>query len=253
MDETATWGKVCSRSQAITAFFPYAVWQERNGQHEILNAFFHAVRALGEPWFMWYHIEPLVTMLLNKESPVSVRQATILVSPHLPWWNFHDEHLAHLWAAAASAVPYTDEIGQIAVDTLFHIASNHILQPHIPVGMWLWLNKCPSLPPVCVGRAGGSTPYVIRQVHDLGDTKTIKSYLLLIWSEWDCLYLRWGKSHSLLLDYVYLVPEGDRFYKRGPPEMCTLIKKNFGGVEMGDHRQDLLQRLNHILGQLNPV
>jgi len=117
--------------------------------------------------------------------------------------------------------------------------------------MWLWLNKCPSLPPVCVGRAGGSTPYVIQQVHDLGDTKTIKSYLLLIWSEWDCLYLRWGKSHSSLLDYVYLVPEEDRFYKRGPPEMCTLIKKNFGEVEMGDHRQDLLQRLNHILGQLD--
>ena len=33
--------------------------------------------------------------------------------------------------------------------------------------------------------------------------------------------------------------------------MCTLLRDNFGRIGMGHHRVDLLQRLNHILRQLD--
>jgi hypothetical protein len=123
---------------------------------------------------------------LNEESPVSIKQAFILMSPHLPWvWKMggHEDWVQQ-WAAAASAVPYTDEIGQSVVDTLLHIASNTSLQPHIPIDMWSWLRKSPSLPPICAGRYWGSFSHVIKIVQGLGDIETLTAYLHLIWSEW---------------------------------------------------------------------
>jgi hypothetical protein len=91
------------------------------------------------------------------------------------------------WAVAASAVPYTEEAGQSVVDILLHIASVDSLRPHIPTGIWTWLNKRPSLPPKCVGRSRGSSGDVVRQVRALRDTEILKSYLLLVLSEWDCI------------------------------------------------------------------
>lgn len=196
---------------------------------------------------MWQYIEPFVIILLNQESPISKKEAAVLVSPYLPWWEFKDEHLVQLWAAAASAIPYTDEIGQSVVDTLLHIASNSNLQPHIPGGMWSWLNRPPSLPPVCVGRAMGSVPNVFQAVHSLRDTETLKSYLLLVWSEWDCLSSHWV---SRLRSPGFLSPWWEPASKKDLSEMCTLIREGFGGAGMGHHREDLLQKLDHVLGQL---
>lgn len=50
--------------------------------------------------------------------------------------------------------------------------------------------------------------------------------MILVWSEWDCL-----DDESLL-------------------EICTLTWEDFVGPWMERHRTDLLQRLDHVPGQL---
>jgi hypothetical protein len=220
-------GPIRSKCKAITALFPYAVWQEQEGQNKVLDVCLHAAKASRAQNFLWYHIRQLpVARLLNEESPVSMKQAFILVLPHLPWqWRMDEhEHWVQQWAAAASAVPYTDEIGQSVADTLLHIAYNTSLQPHIPIDMWSWLRKSPSLPPVCTGRYWGSLQRVIRIVQGLGDIKTLTAYLLLIWSEWE--------------------------YRDATQETYALIRKDFSGMGVGYYRKKLLQHLDHVLGQL---
>ena len=64
-------------------------------------------------------------------------------------------------------------------------------------------------------------------VQVLGNIRILKSYLLLVWSEWDWVY------HS------------------GFAEMCTSIREDFSGVGMGCHREDLIKWLDHILEQLD--
>jgi hypothetical protein len=221
--------QIYSKHKAITALFPYAVWQEQDGQHKVLDVCLHAARASKWMDFLWYHIRELpIARLLNGESPVSAKQAFILMSPHLPWYwrmNRH-EHWVQLWAAAASAVPYTDEIGQCVADTLLHIAHSTSLQPHIPIDMWSWLRKPSSLPPICTGRYRGRFPDVIEIVQGLGDIETLTAYLLLVWSEWEL--------HT----------------DQAIQEMCALIRNDFSGIRMGYHQKKLLQHLDHVLRQL---
>jgi len=145
--ETANPDLIYSMRKAVTTFFLIAAWQEQNGQHEALDVFLYTARASGWSGFMWHWIMLPITRLLNKGSTPPLKQAVLLASPHLPWWSFIDgKHLIQLWAAAAWEVPYTDEIGQSVVDTLLQIASYGYLQPHVPISMWSWLNKCLSGP-----------------------------------------------------------------------------------------------------------
>ena len=219
---------IYSKRKAITAFFPHAIWREKNGQHRMLDTFIHTARASQDPRFMWCWIIPHVATLLERESSVSLKWAAVLVSPHLLWWGSATGwHMIQPWAEASFIVPYTDEIGYSVVDTLLRIASNDSLRPYIPIWMWSWLNRCPRLPPVCTGRYLGSTWGVGKTVQELMSIETLKSYLLLIWSEWDCLY-----------DVGY-------------HGMCAMLRKDFSGTVAGQHREDLLQHLNHILGQLD--
>ena len=216
--------KIRSKRKAITAFFPYAVIQERDGECDMFRLFLNTARASHQWKFMWHRIEPVVAPLLNEKSNASLKLAVILVSPHLPWTRFtNGEHLTQLWTAAASEIPYTDEVGQTVVDTLLQIASDDSLRPHIPDSMWPWLNRPSSLPPVCWGRYCGNHADTIKTIRALGDIETLKSYLLLVLSEWDCPDLH-----------------GTR----------TSIREDFSGTGMGRHREDLLQRLDHVLGQL---
>lgn len=218
---------IYSRRKAITAFFPYAAREEQNGQFETLDTFLRTARASREQGFMWHCVKPFVTSLLTEESPVSLKRVAILASPHLTWRNFtYDKHTIQLWGAAASTVPYTHDIGQSVVGTLLLIKSLDSLRPHIPVGVWSWLNKRPSLPPICAGRSLGTELSSVQTVRKLGDIEILTSYLLLVWSEWDGIL-------------------------SGFEEMCTSIKEDFGVVGMGYHRRELLQRLNHVLGQLD--
>ena len=174
---------------------------------------------------MWRRVEPFVITLLSEESHVSPKRAVILTSPHLPWVEFTSgERLTKLWAGAAPAVPYTDEVGQTVVDTLLQIASDDTLRPHIPDGMWSWLNKPRSLPPVCWGRYCGNHTDTIKIVRALGDIGTLKSYLLLALSEWD-----YPDLHGT----------------------CVSIREDFSGIGMGHHREDLLRHLDRVLGELD--
>ena len=173
--------------------------------------------------FIWCHVDQFVSMLLSEASP----RAIVLASPHILWYRIGDmEDFIQCWTTVASAVPYSEEIAQGVVEALLQIASKDELQ-YIPADLWLWLTKRPSLPPNCLGRYSGTDDSVVEAVRALKDVEVLKSYLLLVWSEWDTLD-----------------PDGFE-------EMCTLIREDFGGIEMRHHRADLVKRLDHILGQLD--
>ena len=235
---------IYSMRKALTVLFLYSAQQEcdGDGKHEMLGEFLQVASISGQLGLMWHWIKLPFIMLLDNRSPISQKQAAILASPYLPWWMFlNDKHLVQLWAAAASEVPYTDEVGQRVVDTLLQIASNGSLRPHIPVDMWLWLNKPPLLPPTCIGRQLGTMQVVVQAVQALGDTKTLKSYLLLVWSEWDPIHS--GGVHNYSGQH--------RSCGKSLQKMCTSIREDFSGIRMEQHREDLLQWLDHILGQLD--
>jgi len=91
------------------------------------------------------------------------------------------------------------------VDTLLQIASEDELVPSIPAGVWTWLTKGPSLPRICMGRHIGARPRVVKTVRALKDVEVLKSYLLVVWSEWSdlrdgpgfnkmCASIRWDLS-----------------------------------------------------------
>ena len=216
-----------SKGKAISALLPYAVWQERDGHPEMLDTILHAARASRMLEFMWGRVGQYAERLLSEASP----RAVILASSHIPWGRpthgGERKNLVLRWAAAVSEVPYTEELGPSVVDTLLQIASEAELLPHIPVNIWSWLTKQPSLPPICRGRYVGTRVHIVEAIRELKDIEILKSYFLLVWSEWDSLQI-------------------DGFNK-----MCASIREDFGRVGMGHHRTDLIQRLDHVLGQLD--
>jgi len=113
------------------------------------------------------------------------------------------------------------------INTLLRISDISTLHSHIPIGIWEWLKKRPSLPPVCRVRSSGSWPSTVLYIRALGDIEILKSYLLVIWSEWDSLN------------------------PAGLIEMQAAIREDFGVVTMWYHRDDLIERLDHVLGELD--
>ena len=157
-------------------------------------------------------------------------RAIILMSSHVFWDRVtNGEDLIQWWAAATSAVPYTEEIAQSVVDTLLQIASRNKLLPHIPVDVWSWLTRSPSLPHTCEGRSVATCGRVVKAVRALGDLEVLKSYFLLTWSEW-------GPLQS-----------------EGFGDVWVSIREDFGGTKEGEdlHREDLIRRLDYILGKLD--
>ena len=227
MAKVADPDQIRSKRKAVATFFPYAVWQERNGECRMVDAFLLVARASRSGEFMWEAIGPFITTLFGEASPDSLNRVITLVSPYVRWdtWSFNKTAVTR-WATAASAVPYTEVVGQFVVEALLEIAFMNSLRPHVPISIWAWLKKQPPLPPICFGRFRGTTRGVVRGVRELGDVEILKSYLLLVWSEWDCVDLR------------------------GFTEMCTSLREDFRGIGMGDHRHDLVARLNHLLRQL---
>jgi len=214
-----------SKRKAVTAFFPYAVRRERDGDRRVMDAFLGAAGAAGSTMHLWRVIRPFIPTLFERASPRTV----VLTSPHVPWHSeLCDENVVARWAAAVSTIPYEDDIDRSVVDALLHIASIDSLRPQIPVGIWTWLNNQPPLQPVCFGRSMGTKRNVVCQVRELGDLEILKSYFLLVWSEWD---------------YIF---EG-----AGRIEMQISIREDFGGIGLGHHRKDLVERLDYVLGQLD--
>ena len=205
--------------KAVSALLPFAARPEQHGRYLTLDALLHVLRTCeGVLW------DPIVPALFSRINPPTI----ILISPHVRWVSTSladRESLVTQWAAAASAALYTEEVGQSVVDVLLQVSPWPFLLSRIPVDIWGWLKKRPSLPPKCHGRTLGSEDCVVRHVRALGDIEILKSYLLLVWSEWDS---PWGSSY-----------------------MCAVIREDFGGVEMRGHREDLLKHLDHVLGQLD--
>ena len=148
----------------------------------MFDTFLRAARASKDRDFAWQHIRQYASSIPLETSP----RALVLVSPHIRWSRLTDaEDLIQRWAVAASAVPCTEEVAQCVVNTLLQIASRRELLSHISVDIWSWLTKRPSLPPVCRGRDVGTRAHVVRAVRALKDIEVLKSYFLLVWSEWN--------------------------------------------------------------------
>ena len=109
------------------------------------------------------------------------------------------------------------------VVALLRIVTVGSLRPHIPIGIWAWLNKQPAFPLDGSLLSIGVGVGVLRQVRALRDVEILKSYFLIVWTE---------------------MP---RF--SGLDEMCTSIREDFSGIGMRHHREELIRRLDHILEQ----
>ena len=225
--EAANPDAILRKRKAISALLLYAIRLAGDGNERVVGAFLRAARASGSPGFTWRRIEPFMTTLFDKPGTPSLDRVITLVSPYLRWDNPHfNQNTVTRWSTAVLTVPYTEEIGQSAVDTLLQIASIDSLQRHIPVSIWSWSNDKTFLPPTWLG-AHIRTPEVIRQIRALGNTEILRSYLLLVWLEWSPL------DDSTLT------------------EMYALIKEDFNGIGMERHREDLRKRLNLVLRQLD--
>ena len=234
MIEATDLNLILRKRKAISALFLYAIYLAQDGQQGMADAFLRVSRASNSNHreFMWRHVGPYIVPLVGKPTTPSLDSIIILASHHVPWNNKRvNKDTVARWAAATSAIPYTEEVGQSVVDALLQIASVASLRPHIPIGIWAWLKRRPSPPPKCLGRWQGIQGNVICHVRALGDIEILKSYFLFIWSEWQPFKYPW--EHRSL------------------QEMLTSIQEDFSGIGMGHHRKELVNRLDHILGQLD--
>ena len=224
-----------AKRKAVTAFFPYAVWNERRGDRTMIDLFLAAARASNPLWrlidwdeFMWKAIRAFVDTLFDEASPDSLNRVLMLVSPYVPLetWCLNEKMVTR-WAAATLTGPRRMELEVVrsVVAVLLRIASIDFLQPHIPTSTWVYLKKLPSLPPGRSGRTLETSGPVVRIIRTLGDVEILKSYLLLVWSDW---YPPWGFD-----------------------AMCVSIQRDFRGIGMGRHRADLIKQLDCVLGQLD--
>ena len=215
------------KSKAIATLFSYAVRLEQGGQQEMVDAIFRAARA-SELILQWPQIRRHATALLDKSSPSSLNRVIILMSPYISWdhWLGTQNAVAR-WAMAASLAPYSEEVSQSVVDALLWVSGDETLRLHIPVDMWARLKRRTSLPPLYRGQSNGSQGNIVNHVRGLGDVEILKSYLLLVWSEWHDLW-----------------PDGLR-------EMEISIRNDFGGIGMWCHRDDLVKHLDHVQLELD--
>lgn len=131
------------------------------------------------------------------------------------------------WIAAASTLPYTDDVGESVVDTLLQMAFQDGLRSHIPVEAWSWLKKRPVLRPDCQGLKFGASLEVFEAVREVGDLELITSYLFVVWSKW---------SHS---------------HPKGFTAALEFIRSGLRGIEGAGYHADLIQRLDDVLSQIN--
>jgi hypothetical protein len=215
--------------KAIATLFPYATRLAQGGQPAMVNAISLNAQA-SVPIFKWRHIGAHITPVFDESSPPSLNQVIALVWPYARC--YHDglstRNTVARWVRAASTVPYSEVVGRSVVDALLQISADDILRSQIPLNIWVWLKNRPSLPRVCQGRSLGSGKSTVSHIRGLGDVEILKSFLLLVWSQWDSLY-----TH-------------------GFAEMQTSIREDFGGIEKCGHRDDLIKHLDRVLGKLDP-
>ena len=215
-----------SKQRAVNALYPYAIRLAQDGQQGLIDVMLRVSPKLTNATRNSYGLD--ITTLFDRSNPSCWNPANTLVLCDYDWINggYGWDSVA-VWAAQVLITPYSEEVGQRVVDALLQIVSNNSLQQHIPIDVWAWLKRLPSLPPDCLGRYRTTTSYVVHYVRGLRDIEILKSYLLLVWSEWDC-------------------PFNSDFF-----QMEDIIKEEFGGIAMRHHREDLINRLGRVLGELD--
>ena len=215
--------------EAISALCPYAVFLEQSGQQEMIDAISRTAWVYTGNHHFMYLIGPYIATLFVKPNSPSLNRLIVLALPHLgPFYRrvlLTDSMAVMKWAAAAVEVLYTEVIGWSVVDTLLYVASEEHLRHHITVDVWKLLMNVSSLPPDLCRKKWGSSLDIDRYVRGLGDIEILKSYFLLVWSEWNV--------------------------REGLDQMEISMREDFSGIGMWSHRKDLVNRLDYILGQLD--
>ena len=238
---------IFSKRKALWTLFRHAV---SSVQHQGGKTAIEILRAtrVSESFLLFLHyVSPSVTALFNKPSSPLTDQIILLMTPHIPppWLYLDNGNRIARWnAITLNALKDIDQdvvsvdmgsekaVSDVAVsvsvvDTLLQSAGGLSLRHRILVENWAWLKKLPPLPVWCRGRQIGTTNGAVRHVRELGDIEILKSYLLLVWSEWDCLD------------------------ESGLDEMKNSIREDFGGMGRWDDREELIGRLDWVLGRLS--
>ena len=225
-------GLIFSKRKAISALLPHAILLEQGGQRGMIDIIFHAARASRSSRsslhtdFLWHRVALYTSRLFEGRSPTSLDRAITFISPYLPWHSTLNSPVAVTrWAAAALTIQYTEEVGQSVVDALLQIVHVGLLGSHVPVDIWRLLKRNPSLPPRYRGELWGVDASIIGYIRRLGDLEILKSFLLISWSD-------------------QYFPPGDIVY-----EMERVIREDFGGNAMKGLRNDLVERLDHLLAK----
>ena len=209
--------------EAVCALAPYAILLEKNGRQDMANAIMHIVCGSRHHYFM-SSVQPHITTLLGKPNSPFRNWLIALVASYVNWeGEDRGADTVTAWAAAVSTVPDTEVVIQSVVDTLIRITNIDLLRPHIPIGIWVWMKKLQSLPVVYWPPYITTTSEAIRHVRGLGDFETIRLYFLAVFASYQ-------RTSTDVLDEVEILIRGD-----------------FGGIGMWDHREDLLNRLDSIL------
>ena len=215
-------GVLESKCEAISALFGYAIL-ERGQQQQMANAISHALQALDRRrGYVWDLVDPYTPILFCGPNTPSMDWLIILLSPYIFWDDkCRNKSYVIKWAAAASAVPYTEEVGRDVVSALLQIACYDSLRPHIPVEIWTWLKKPLTLPPLYRRRGIKTTRNTVHYIRGLGDIEIFKSFFILSWLE-----------HNDVDD---------------KDNMENLLREDFCGIGMWGHRKDLIKRLDRVL------
>lgn len=226
---------ILCKYKTITTLFPYAARRGQEGDPRLLDAFLSAVRHFPctSQWTRRY-IRPVIPRLLAEESSAVLKRVAVLALPHLElvWLDSNDiRTFIDLWISAADALECTEAVCHAVVDVLLQMAFFRSVRAHITPTAWAWLNKRPSLPPRCRGRLlcsiGSNVLPAIRSRQDIG---LLTSYLVTMWSEWDCA--------------------GEWAFEG----MCEVLREEFcrdgGGEVVRECRMDLIARVNWVLGEL---
>jgi hypothetical protein len=216
---------ILSKRKAICALLPHAIFMEQGGQQGMIDAIFRAARASRSKDFLCRQVTLYASRLFEKRSQASLDRVIVLISPYIPWGGaLNNSAAVARWAAAVSAVPWTEEVGQNLVNALIAIASIDFLRPHIPIDIWRLLKRRPSLTPLYyVELDTARHQRILAYIRGLGDIEILKSFFLVIWS-----------------DQISPPIEFSRVVER-------YIRDNFGGTGMEGHRKDLVERLDQIL------
>jgi len=200
----------------------------------LLDAFLCVVKYFPHTsqWTRRY-LRPVIPKLLAEGRSAALKRAAILALPHLElaWLGSDEMHdFIQLWISAADTLDdAAEDVCQAVVDVLLQMAFFHSVRPHITPKAWSWLNKRPVLPPRCRGRLLCSTgSNVLPAIRAHNDIELLTSYLVTMWSEWDCA--------------------GEWAFEG----MCEVLLEEFcrDGDEVREYKMDLLARLNLVLGEL---